>query len=169
MKPEELDERLADAERVLALHSKRLEQLEKQEAPKQQEPEPQEYNSHFEELKAILKRYDFSIQALQIYAQINSFRDTISKLPKVLPVRHHHHFEDRSRGLLIGGIILLIITAVSVGLSFSLYRENSKLQENDMKYRMIRQSYPKVTLWADTTYQHDPVEAEKWVEQIEVK
>lgn len=160
MKPEELDERLADAERVLAMHSKRLEQLEKQETP-QQEPKAQEYTSHFEELKAILKRHDFSVQALQIYAQINSFRDTISKLPKVLPVRHHHHLEDGSRGFLIGGIILLIITAISVGLGFSLYRENSKLQVNDIKYRMIRQSYPNIALWADTTYHQNPEEAEK--------
>jgi len=178
MIPQELEERLADAERVLALHDKRLEKLEErnepatarpeQEKEKQATPAP-DISSQLEELKALIRRHDFSMPALQIYAQINSFCDTITKLPKVLPVRHHHHFEDRSRGFLLSGAILLVTTAVSVGLSFSLYRENSKLQVNDAKFRMVRQSYPRAARWVDSTYALGPEEAQAWVEGMEAK
>lgn len=153
MKVEELEERLLDVERVLALQGKRLEKLEEQEilTPPQAAQAP-DCSSQFEELKALLRRHDLSAQALQIYAQITSFRETISKLPKVLPVRHHHHFEDKSRGFVLGGIVCLLTAAISAGLCFSLFRENSILQGNNMKYRMIRQAYPEIVHWADSAY-----------------
>lgn len=103
MSTEELEERLADAERVLALHGKRLEKLGERETPAPtQIAETPDYGAQFEELKALIKRHDLGVQALQIYAQIGSFQEAITKLPKVLPVRHHHHIEDRSRGFVIG-------------------------------------------------------------------
>lgn len=178
MIPEELEERLTDAERVLALHGKRLEKLEQRSDPAPARPEQQnegqtnpapDFSGQFEELKKLLKRHDLSVQALQIYAQISSFRDTIAKLPKVLPVRHHHHFEGRSRSFLIAGAVLLLVTAISAGICLSLYRENRKLQESDIKLRMIRQTYPKAVIGADSVYHLAPEEAEAWVKQKEAK
>ncbi|MBD1398800.1 hypothetical protein H9Q13_16630 [Pontibacter sp. JH31] len=134
MKTEELEEHLLDVERVLVLQGRRLEKLEEgtEPTPPQVVKAP-DYGSQFEELKALLKRQDLSAQALQIYAQIASFRESITRLPKVLPVRHYHHFEYRSRGFVIGGGVCLLMTAISAGLCFSLYRENSRLQESNMK------------------------------------
>jgi hypothetical protein len=178
MIPAEIEERLADTERVLALHSKRLEKLEQQSSPapakpeqdnQEQTPHAPDYSGQFEELKKLLRRQDLSVQALQVHALISSFRDTISKLPKVLPVRHHHHFEDKSRGFVTGGIILLVTTAVSAGLSFGLYRENSRLQESDIKLRIIRQTCPKAAIGADSVYHLAPEEAEAWAKQKEAK
>lgn len=161
MKTEELEKRLQDAERVLALHAKRLEKLEERNTPNQsQVAQVPDCSSQFEELRALIQQHDLSAQALQIYAQISSFRETITKLPKVLPVKHHHHFEDRSRGFLIGGIVCLLAAAVSVGLCFSLYRENGRLRESDIKYRMIKQIYPKASIRANTSYHLAPKEAE---------
>ena len=172
MNTEELEERLADTERVLALHGKRLEKLEEQRKapalPKAVQETP-DYAAKFEELRALIKRHDLGMQALQIYAQIASFRDTITKLPKVLPVRHHHHFEDRSQGFVIGGIVCLLAAAISVGLCLSLYRENSRLRENDIKYRMIREAYPDAGRWVDSVYYLNPEEAEGRVRQLESK
>ncbi|GGG18802.1 MULTISPECIES: hypothetical protein [Pontibacter] len=157
MKTEELEERLLDVERVLALQDKRLEKLEEGTAPHPpQDAQAPDCSSQFEELKALLKRHDLSVQALQIYALIASLQEKITKLPKLLPVRHYHHFEDRSRGFLIGGMVCLLTTAIFVGLCFSLYQENGRLQENNMKYRIIRQAYPDAAHWADSTYLHDP-------------
>ncbi|MDX5438722.1 MAG: hypothetical protein LPK03_16095 [Pontibacter sp.] len=170
MNTEELEERLADAERVLALHGKRLEKLEERETPAPpQFAEAPDYGAQFEELKALINRHDLSAQTLQIYAQIASFRDTITKLPKVLPVRHHHHFEDRSRVFVIGGIICLLTVAISVGLCLSLYRENSRLRDSDVKYRMIRQGYPDAGRRVDSIYHLNPEEAEGRVRQLESK
>jgi hypothetical protein len=45
-----------------------------------------------------------------------------------LPVEHHHYFE-KTKGFLIGGIGLLIVTAITVGLSFGLYRENTRMKK----------------------------------------
>lgn len=160
MKTEELEERLLDVEHVLALHGRRLEKLEEGTAPTPPPAAPvPDCSSRFEELKTLLKRHDLSAQALQIYAQIASFRDTISRLPKVLPVRHHHHFEDRSRGFVIGGIVCLLVTAISAGLCLSLYRENSRLRESEVRYRMIRQVFPDAAAWADSTYAQAPEKA----------
>ena len=168
MKPEETEDRLADAENVLALHGKRITNLE------ERKPEPQQikvpdYYSHFEELKTLLKEHSLAYSSLQIYAQITSFQKTISQLPKVLPVEHHHYFTDKSKGFLVGGMGLLLISALAVGLSFGLYRENTKLKENDIKFRMIRQSMPETATWADTTYSRDPEATEKILKKLEAE
>ncbi|MGV3504721.1 MAG: hypothetical protein ACO1O1_13520 [Adhaeribacter sp.] len=168
MKPEELEDRLADAENVLALHGKRITNLE------ERKPEPQQikvpdYYSHFEELKTLVKQHSLAYSSLQIYAQITSFQKTISELPKVLPVEHHHYFEDKSRGFLVGGIGLLLISALSVGLSFGLYRENTRMKENDIKFRMIRQNIPETASWADTIYHRNPEEIERVLKRLEAE
>ncbi|WP_025607375.1 hypothetical protein [Pontibacter actiniarum] len=171
MKTEELEERLLDTERVLSQHAKRLKQLEEREGP--QAPQPivpppsKDYTSHFEELKALIKEHDISKHSLQLYALITSFWEAYNKLPKVLPVRHYHHFEAKSRGFIIGGFMLLLATSVSVGLCFSLFRENSRLQESSTKYRLVRQEYPEAAFWADSTYLLAPEEAERRVELLE--
>lgn len=168
MKTEELEERLTDAERVLALHDKRLEKLEEQEI--QTPPQAAQAlgcSAQLEEVKALLKRQDLSTHSLQIYAQIASFRETISQLPKVLPVRHFHHFEDGFRSFVIGGIVCLLTAAIAAGLSFSLYRENDRLQENNFKYSMLRQAYPDVVHWADSVYYQNPEEAERKIRILE--
>ena len=165
MKTEEMEERLLDVERVLALQGKRLKILEEGTTPNPpQAVQASDCNSLFEELKALLKRHDLSVQALQIYALIASLQEKITKLPKVLPVRHHHHFEDKSRGFVIGGMVCLLAAAISAGLCFSLYRENDRLQVVDVKYRMIRQAYPETVHWADSAFNQNPKEARMWLE-----
>lgn len=170
MKTEELEERLLDVERVLALQSKRLEKLEKGTTPTPpQVAQAPDCSSQFEELKALFKRHDLNVQALQIYALIASLQEKITKLPKVLPVRHHHHFEERSKGFVIGGIVCLLTVAISVSLCFSLYRENSRLQENDFKYSMIRQAYPNIIHWADSAYSNNPEETARRIKLLEAE
>src|SRR5688572_6484452 len=129
MKPEDLEDRLADTENVLALHGKRISNLEELET-KQPKIKIPDYTHQFEELKTLVKQHSLAYSSLQIYAQITSFQKTISELPKVLPVEHHHYLTDKSKGFLIGGMALLLVSALSVGLSFGLYRENTRMKEN---------------------------------------
>ena len=168
MKPEEFEDRLTDTENVLALHGKRITNLEERKAEPPEIIVP-DYTNHFEELKTLLKQHSLAYSSLQIYAQINSFQKTISELPKVLPVEHHHYFTDKSKGFLVGGMGLLLISALAVGLSFGLYRENTKLKENDIKFRMIRQSIPEVARWADTIYNRDPAATERTLKRLEAE
>ena len=105
--------------------------------------------------------------SLQIYAQLNSFEMILSALPKVLPVEHHHYFTDRSMGLLAGGIGLLLISAITIGLSIGLIPENNRSRNNDINYRMIRQSILEIARWADTSYHRNPVVTEKVLENLE--
>ncbi len=86
-----------------------------------------------------------------------------------IPVRHQHHFDLRSKGFIIGSVILLITTAISVGLCFGYMRENSRLHENDIKFRMIRQQVPTVSTWADTTYLANPEFTKQQTEDLEAK
>jgi hypothetical protein len=117
----------------------------------------------------MVRQHSLAYSSLQIYAQITSFQKTISELPKFIPVTHQHYFTDSLKGLLVGGIVLLLIAAITVGLCFGLYRENSLLRENDIKYRMIRQSIPEAAKWADTTYHLNPGLAEKIVKKQEAE
>ena len=112
MKPEELEDRITDTENVLALHGKRITNLEERKAEPQEIKVP-DYSHQFEELKTLVKQHSLAYSSLQIYAQITSFQKTISELPTVLPVEHHHYFEDKSKGILLGDIGLLQVSAFS--------------------------------------------------------
>jgi hypothetical protein len=161
-----LEDRLADTGNLSTLHGKRLSSLEERKA-EPHEIKVLDYNRHFEELKTMVRQHSLAYSSLQIYTQINSFQKTISELPKVLSVEHHHYFTDKSKGFLIGGMVLLLITALTVGLCFSLIRENNRLRENDIKFRMIRQSIPETARWVDTTYHRNPEAIEMMVKSLE--
>jgi hypothetical protein len=53
--------------------------------------------------------------------------------------------------------------------SFGLIRENNRLQENDIKFRMIRQSIPETTRWADTIYHRNPEATERILKKLEAE
>lgn len=92
------------------------------------------------------------------------------QLPEtVTQVEHHHHFGNKSKWGLMGGIALLLITSIVSGLCYSLYQQNRRLHDNDVKLRMVRQGWPAAVRWADTTFYHDPQDAEKVIEKLEVK
>lgn len=120
-------------------------------------------------MKTLVKQHNLAYSSLQIYAQINSFQKAISELPKVLPVAHHHYCMDKSKGILLGGIGLLLISALTVGLNFGLYRDNTRMKENGIKYWMIRQSFPNTAMWADSTFYSNPEAIENVVKKLEAE
>lgn len=159
MTPQEIEERLADAEQVLVLLGKRLNKLEAREksySPLQSEQQSSGCAARLEELKGLLLRQDQGKHTLQILNQLSSFQEKISKWPNVLPVRHYHHFEDRARSFILGSILCVLLTAGAVGLSFSLYRENSRLQETGTKYSLIQQLFPEAAQQVDSIFHAAP-------------
>ncbi|HXI01445.1 MAG TPA: hypothetical protein VNI52_14345 [Sphingobacteriaceae bacterium] len=50
-----------------------------------------------------------------------------------------------------------------------MWKENGRLNENSVKFRIIRQGYPDVGHWADTVYHRDPEGIELFVQKIEAE
>jgi len=63
--------------------------------------------------------------------------------------------------------MLLIITAISVGLSGYLWTGKSRIQANDIKFRAIRQVYPIQANWADNYYAQHPEAMKDKTERLE--
>jgi len=89
-------------------------------------------------------------------AQINGLQKSIETISKQSQVRHHHHFDIKSRAFIISAAILLIVCAISVGIAVTNSDENSRLHAMDVKYRMVRQINPEIAAWTDSIYYHNP-------------
>jgi hypothetical protein len=103
----------------------------------------------------------------RIDEQITKIQDLRGGIPETVKVRHYHHFEDKSKGFIIGAVISLLVSAMTVGIALSMWKENGRLDENSVKFRVIRQGYPDVAYWADTLYYRKPEEIKQFIEQLE--
>jgi hypothetical protein len=121
------------------------------------------------DLKAEINQPNLTYPAEQIQEQINVLRDELTLIPKVIPVRNYHHVDLKTKPFIISGILLLIFIAFSTGLSVYLWIANSRLEANDIKFRMTRQMYPVQANEADSEYTHDPVSMEKLTVKYETK
>jgi hypothetical protein len=124
-----------------------------------------DYTPQFEELKAIITEKAVQYPTEQIQRQLEELQTKISVIPKVIPVRHY--LDLKSKGLLSGVAILLLSSAIAVGLSITMLIENQKLKASADKFFMIRQSHSSIALWADTTYQTDASRAMAEADSLE--
>ena len=99
--------------------------------------------------------------------QINGLKKNIETISQQSQVRHHHHFDLQSRGFIISAAILLIVSAISVGIAVTISGENNRLHAMDVKYRMIRQVNPEIAAWTDSIYYQNPELAEQETEKRE--
>ncbi len=109
------------------------------------------------ELKRDL-RQDASAQHLETY--LSAIKQSVESVLKAPEVKHHHHFDLRSKGIIVSAAVLLITTALSIGVAISNYSESSRLQESDLKFRIARQLNPAFTTRVDSIYYEDPEQAE---------
>ncbi|RYY25143.1 MAG: hypothetical protein EOP41_05385 [Sphingobacteriaceae bacterium] len=193
MKPEELMEKMDETHEVLILLGKRIDELAKKEVVRPEIRIP-DYSRELEELKSLVTRTprqsgksaleEMKIYILEVMNKLGSvdFRtkgmterfehldSLIGQLPKtVTQTQHHHHLGNGSKWMLAGLFVLSMVTSIICGFGYSLYRENARLHDNDVKLRMIRQRYPTAVQWADTTFYHDPQNAEKVTQELEAK
>jgi hypothetical protein len=120
---------------------------------------------HIKELKASYQQNDKQHPAEQIQKQLDELQEKIKTIPEIIPVRHH--FDLRSKGFIIGGSILLITVAMSVGVAISTTIKYTHVNTNADKFRMVRQSFPDAAKWADTTYHASPEAAMKLTDSLE--
>lgn len=126
-----------------------------------------DYNKPIVELKAIVNQHNLAYPATKIQAQLDEVKIIVENVPKIIPVKHSHYFDPKSKGWIISGVILLIVTAISTGLNAHLWVENNRLQANDIKFRMLRQAYPVQANWAEQHYFNSPDTAESETIRLE--
>jgi len=125
------------------------------------------YNKENAELKAAIGQLNISYPAEQIQNTLSEVKTILEAVRKSLPVKVKHEFDPKTKGWIIAGMILLIVTAISTGLCGHLWAENNRLQANDIKYRLLQQVATNSTKWADSIYTGNPDEAEKTVIRME--
>ncbi|HEX8547212.1 MAG TPA: hypothetical protein VF691_09640 [Cytophagaceae bacterium] len=161
-----IEERLEEQEEVLQLMLTKLQVIENRKIvfPEIRIPT---YSSQLEILMKELLRVNHSYPVEKIDEQIIKMKTLRDGIPEVVKVRHHHHFHDKSKGFIIGAVVLLLVSAMAVGIAVSMWKENGRLNENSVKFRMIRLIYPEVAYWADTVYYKNPDEIEGITRKLE--
>ncbi|QEM06664.1 hypothetical protein DIU31_025310 [Mucilaginibacter rubeus] len=125
------------------------------------------YNKESEALKAVIGQLNINYPAEQIKNTIAESKGILEAIRKALPVKVKHQFDYKTKGWIIAGMILLIVTSISTGLCGHLWIENNRLQAVDVKYRLLQQVDTSSTRWADSIYTSNPDEAEKTVIRME--
>jgi hypothetical protein len=120
----------------------------------------QRHDKEVEEFKASLGQLKVNYPAAQIQNNLTDVKGILATIQKSLPIKHKHQFDFNTKGWIISGMLLLIVAAISTGLSAHLWVENNNLKAINIKYRMIRQIYPYATDWADSVYTQSPAYAE---------
>lgn len=126
-----------------------------------------DYTKPIDELKTAVIQHNLAYPATKIQDQLDEVKTIITSIPKTIPVKHNHYFDPKSKGWIITGVLLLIVTAISAGLNAHLWIENYRLQGNDIKFRMIRQTYPTQANWAEQYYFDNPDGAENETIRLE--
>ena len=62
---------------------------------------------------------------------------------------------------------MLIVAALSTGIALHLWSENGRMRENDVKFRIVRQTNPDVAYTTDTLYYRNPEGMEAKTKQLE--
>lgn len=102
-----------------------------------------------------------------LITQMNGLQKSIETISQQSQVKHHHHFDLQSRGFIISAAILLIVSAISVGIAVTNSGENNRLHAMDVRYRMIRQINPEIAAWTDSIYYQNPELAQQETEKRE--
>jgi len=102
-------------------------------------------------------------------ASIKKQETLFKNFPKEMQVKLIHRFEDKTKGFIIGGIVLLILSAALMGICLNLWSDNGNMEDNDIKFRMVRQIAPSVAYRVDTLYYSDPKGMEKKTKQLEAQ
>ena len=176
---EELNERMDGADELINSLIKKITDLEKKEV------KVTDYSLHFDALQKIFEvflvrfnqerndlntafsKLNIEYPAEQIQQGLAEIKTILSAIQKSLPVKVKHQFDFNTKGWIIAGMMLLIVTAVSIGLCAHLWVENNRLEANDIKFRAIRQVYPAPAKWADEYHNKNPKAMEAATEQLE--
>lgn len=169
MNIQEIQEQLQDYQEITINLDSRVRELEERKVifPEMKVPD---YTVHFKEIKEMLEQKPQSLnQEVQTELIDNLVARLAHKLPEKTKTVMRHHFDSSAKSLFAGGIILILTTAAAVGFAVTFWRENERLHDVDVKFRMIKQQYPRTAIWADSTFYKNPGLAEDVTERLEVE
>ncbi|QEC51967.1 hypothetical protein EDD80_11823 [Anseongella ginsenosidimutans] len=160
------EEQLDSIEETLQLLIRKFEELAGR-AIKFPEIKVPDYSAYLQQIHQRLKVLERHNSAETVSRLIENLIRKIDAIPREIPMRHHHHVETRSRGFVITALILIMSSAMAIGLGAHLWWTNRSLKENDLKYRMIRFEHPKASQWAEDIYRKDPKAARRATRELE--
>lgn len=149
--------------------------------------EIKDYSGQFDELKELIIKIAeqdktapiqeeiseqvIAIQNLMFTNEVNiKKQETLFRnFPKGMQIKLIHRFEDKTKGFIIGGLVLFALSAVLTGICFYLWSDNGKMKDNDVKFRMVRQIAPSIAYRAETLYYLDPKGMEMKTKQLEAQ
>jgi hypothetical protein len=169
MNTQEIQEQLKDNQEITIKLEARINELEKREVsvPDTQVPD---YGNQLMQIKQTIDQIALAATPVKQAEELTEIVNRIvRKLPEKIPAVIKHQIDRKSKGLITGAVILVLTTAICSGLAFSFWRENRRLHDNDIKFRMIRQNYPDKAYWADTTFYKNPDGVEAVTEKLEAE
>lgn len=91
----------------------------------------------------------------------------VSSVPKSITTEHIHKFDFKSKKAIIILAALVIVIFLCITWIINLYDQKSQLSEYALKYRAIRQVYPRQSDWADSAYRADAAGMEQTTRKLE--
>ena len=173
MNEQELEKTLKDQQDIMVSMDERVQQLEKKQS------ETKDYSA---ELADIGKKLDSKITEETLVGlkasilkhigatgnlvmAVDEQKKQISELPQRIKVNVQHRITGKQRPYIITGIVLMLVSLLSLFASFQLWRSNSALHDNNIKFRAVRLFYPSVSLDIDSIYYNNPKQLKVWVNQ----
>src|SRR5690606_17270693 len=150
MNEQELQNILKDTQEALVQVGKRLKKME------EDKPQSKDYSA---ELAEISKKLDSKITEETLVGMKASIlkhakatdslvtaleeqKKAISEMPNRIKINVEHRLTGRQRPYIITGIVLVLVSVLSLFVSFQFWRSNSALNDSDIKIRMVRLIYP---------------------------
>jgi len=128
-----------------------------------------DYPKSLHELERLMMQHNLSDACREIEMQIGDLKGIVAKIPKDIPVKHRHYFDPKSKGWVIAGVTLLIVVAITTGLSAHLYVENRRIEASDIKFRVARQAFPEIAREIEDRYAKDPEKMESKLIELEAE
>ncbi len=128
-----------------------------------------DYTNSLHELERLVMQHDLSYPGREIQTHIAELKGILAKIPKDIPVKHRHYFDPKSKGWVIAGVALLIIVAVTTGLSVHLFVENRRIEAAAVMFRVAKQAYPEITAEIEDRYAKDPDKMEAKLIELEAE
>ncbi|RZK63120.1 MAG: hypothetical protein EOO85_31605 [Pedobacter sp.] len=117
--------------------------------------QPANYDDNFKEVLQAVIGVNGKLDLENLKAMLVSLNGKIEKIPKAIPVKHHHHLDKISKGLMIGIFVGFIFIAVLTGLSIYLLRRNASLALDSDKLLYLRSYNPEYLNRVDLAFASD--------------
>lgn len=175
MNEKELQTAVKDQQEIVVLMDKRVQQLERQQSKtKDYSEELASINGKLEHtvknetlvgLKASILKH---VEATgHLVTAVEEQKTLISEMPQKTTTTIEHRITGRQLPYIITGVVLILVSVLSLFASFQLWRSNSALHDSDIKIRMVRLLHPQISLDIDSIYNNNPKQLKIWVKQEE--